>query len=287
MKSNSLLQPVLFSALLLAISSFQELHAHETLLLWPEDPELNSADGMGTELEKRGKMRMQGVKSPHLRLYPAPKSSQPNPAILHVPGGGYKTCVTGIHEPIAAWFAEQGIRPFMLIYRCPAEKDAKEPLQDIQRAIRILRAHAKKWNIDPDRIGVIGSSAGGNLSVRASVFADQDTYPRKDEIDQFHSKPDFSILMYPAWVGSRTTGEVNSWVKVTGEFGPTFITAAKDDKHFGSSPPYEKALKAAGVPVEALYFETGGHGFSLREPEAISTWPEECLKWLKKNKILP
>jgi acetyl esterase/lipase len=143
-------------------------HSHETLLLWPEDPELNSADGMGTELEKRGKMRMQGVKSPHLRLYPAPKSSQPTPAILHVPGGGYKTCVTGIHEPIAAWFAEQGIRPFMLIYRCPAEKDAKEPLQDIQRAIRILRAHAKKWNIDPDRIGVIGSSAGGNLSVRAS-----------------------------------------------------------------------------------------------------------------------
>ncbi len=138
----------------------------------------------------------------------------------------------------------------MLVYRCPADRtDPKGPQQDIQRAMRLLRSNAKEWNIDPDRIGVIGSSAGGNLSVRASVFAEQDTYPPKDEVDQFHSKPDFSILLYPAWVGNRGTGGLSSWVKVTREIGPTFITAAKDDQHFRSSPPYEKALAAAGVPV--------------------------------------
>lgn len=282
------LNPTLpLTALLVLAGLTWPAHSYETLLLWPDDPALNSRDGMGTEVEKRGKLRMQGVKSPHLRLYPAPKSSQPTPAILHVPGGGYKTCVTGIHEPIAAWFAEQGIRPFMLVYRCPSDrKDPSGPQQDIQRTIRVLRSKAEAWNIDPNRIGVIGSSAGGNLSVRASVFADEDAYPPKDKIDELPSKPDFSILMYPAWVGHRGTGGLSSWVKVTNEFGPTFITAAKDDKHFGSSPPYEEALKAAGVPVKSLYFDTGGHGFSLREPKATSTWPEACLRWLKEINVL-
>lgn len=264
------------------------LHAEERVLLWPEDPALNSPSGMGRTEEKRGKEVIQGVRTPYLQIFPAPLSSQPTPAILLVPGGAYKRVVSGIHDPIAEWCTEQGIRPFMLVYRCPVDRKSPDaPAQDIQRAIRLIRANAKEWNIDPNRVGVLGSSAGGNLAVRASVHANTNLYPQKDSADQLSSKPDFSILLYPAWVGNRETGGLSTWVEVRPDFGPTFITAARDDDHFGSSPPYEKALREAGVPVESLYFDQGGHAFSLREPEATATWPEAALKFLKENGILP
>lgn len=161
------------------------------------------------------------------------------------------------------------------------------PNQDIQRAMRILRAKAEEWNINPDRIGVLGSSAGGNLAVRASVFSETDLYPPMDEADALSSKPDFTILLYPAWVGNRKTGGLSTWVTIRPDFGPTFISAARNDKHFGSSTPYEKFLREAGVPVQSLYFEEGGHAFGLREPEVISTWPEAAWAFLKKQKVLP
>lgn len=281
--------------LFLACSSFlfipaftKALSAGQDLLLWPNDTSLNSPDGMGALVHKRGKDMIQGVRSPYLKVLAPPFGSEPTPAILHVPGGGYKRVVSGIHMPIADWFNEQGIRPFMLVYRCPVDRNSPEAaLQDIQRAIRMIRANAKEWNIDPNRIGLIGSSAGGNLAVRASVFSTTDSYRPEDPMDALSAKPDFSILMYPAWVGSRSTGGLNSWVEVRSDFGPTFITAARDDQHFDSSPPYEKALQAAGVPVESLYFDEGGHGFTLREPEAIAAWPEACLDFLKRNRVLP
>jgi acetyl esterase/lipase len=264
------------------------LSGEQDLLLWPDDPALSSRDGMGREVHKRGKDMIMGVESPHLKVFPPPLSHEPTAAILHVPGGGYKRVVSGIHMPIADWFREQGIRPFMLVYRCPVDRSSPEPaMQDIQRAIRMLRANAREWNIDPDRIGVIGSSAGGNLAVRASVFSETNSYRAKDPMDRLSTKPDFSVLLYPAWVGSRSTGDLNDWVEVRSDFGPTFITAARDDKHFGSSPPYERALRSKRVPVEALFFEEGGHGFSLREPEETATWPEACLEFLRANRILP
>lgn len=106
-------------------------------------------------------------------------------------------------------------------------------------------------------------------------------------MDQLSAMPNFTVLLYPAWVGHRGTGEPSAWVSVRSDFGPTFITAARDDNHFGSSPPYEEALQAAGVPVKALYFDTGGHGFSLREPADIASWPEACLDFLRETGVLP
>jgi acetyl esterase/lipase len=263
-------------------------NAENIHLLWPDTPGLNSSDGLGNEAQKRGKTMLTGVQTPHLRLYEAPVSPSPSPAVLLVPGGGYNQLVTSIHEPIAAWLQEQGIRPFLLAYRCPSDrKNPKGPEQDIQRAMRILRAHAQAWNIDPRRIGVLGSSAGGNLAVRASVSSRINTYPPTDATDRLDAMPDFSILLYPAWVGHRGTGGLSQWVEVRPEYGPTFITAARDDKHFGSSPPYGAALREAGVPVKELYFDQGGHGFTLREPPGISTWPEACLAFLKQMDMVP
>lgn len=263
-----------------------DLQAEEIRLLWPNDSKLNDPDSMGREVEKRGKLRMQGVDTPHIRLFPAPTSDQPTPAIIHVPGGGYKTVVTGIHTPIADWFTEQGVRPFMLIYRCPADRNKDGTLADIQRAIRMLRANAEQWNIDPDRIGVIGSSAGGHLSVRASTQFDYESYKPSDPMDRLSPKPNFAILLYPAFLASRRTGEINDWVEIPDGVPPTVLFAARDDKHFGSSPAYEKELKEAGATVESLYFESGGHGFSLREPEETSSWPEACEYWLREIGVL-
>jgi acetyl esterase/lipase len=249
-----------------------------TVLLWPKDSKLNSPKGMGTEKKgKAGDPSVSDITTPHLKVYPGPESSKPTPAIILVPGGGYKMLVHSKHWETQKWLKEKGIRAFILMYRCPTETDSKGALDDIQEAIRMVRSKAKEWNIDPKRIGILGSSAGGHLSVRASLAEGDGS-----------ARPDFAILLYPAYVADTKSNQLSAGLNVSKTAPPTLIFAAKDDKaFFSNSPIYEAALKKAGVPVRSQYFETGGHGFTLRAPQSVSTWPETCEAWLKERSILP
>ena len=241
---------------------------------------------MGTPRPDRGDghIRLTDVTRPSMHYFPAPASKKPGPAVILCPGGGYNYTVITKMEPIAKWLNDHGVSAFILIYRTP--KKRKDAFEDIQRAVRIVRSRAAEWNIDHSRIGVMGSSAGGHLAARVSTGFDIQTYQAVDEHDDVSCKPDFTVLLYPAYMNKGK--ELSKDFTVSSEISPTLIITAKDDKgFFPGSPIYAKALKEAGASVRTHFFEKGGHGFSLRPKQyPLSTWPDLCLQWLRDRKII-
>ena len=270
------------------IANADEEKGSNIIKLWPEDEASQGAKGMGTPQPDRGDghIRLTNITVPSMRYFPAPvkKGEESVPAIILCPGGGYVSLVTTKMTPIAEWLNDHGISAFILIYRTP--KKRSEAFQDIQRAVRIVRARAAEWNIDPRRVGVMGSSAGGHLAARVSTGFDIEAYEEVDELDGVSCKPDFTVLLYPAYMNK---GEVLSKeFAVSNELSPTLIVSAKDDKgFFPGSQIYAEALKEAGASIRVHFFEKGGHGFSLRPKEhPLSTWPDLCLQWFRDKDIL-
>ena len=184
---------------------------------------------------------------------------------------------------IPEWLNENGISAFVLHYRLP--KNRKGAYQDIQRAVRIVRSRAAEWNIDPERIGVMGSSAGGHLSARVSTGYEIPSYKAVDELDGASCKPNFTVLLCPAYMNKGTA--LAKEFTLTDKLSPTLIVTCKDDGFFIGSEVYAKALKEAGASVRTHFFEKGGHGISIREKKyPLSTWPDLYLQWLRDIKII-
>jgi len=269
------------------IASEKEDKASEIIMLWPKDAASQDKEGMGTPKPDRGDghIRLTDITKPSMHYFPAPakKGQGPVPAVVICPGGGYSLLVTTKIIPIAKWLNEQGISAFMLLYQVP--KSRKTAFQDIQRAVRIVRSRASEWNLDPKRIGVMGSSAGGHLAARVSTGFDIKSYQQVDKLDAVSCKPDFTVLLFPAYMNKGN--ELTKDFKVSNELSPTLIITAKDDGFFPGSQVYAKALNEAGASVRTHFFEKGGHGFSLRpKKQPLSTWPEHYLQWLKDKKII-
>jgi acetyl esterase/lipase len=256
------------------------------VLLWPRDAASQNTNGMGKPKPDRGDghIRLTDVTTPTLRYFPALATKKPEPAVILCPGGGYNYLVTTKMEPIAKWLNQHGVSAFILRYRTP--KKRKDAFQDIQRAVRIVRSRAAECNIDPSRIGVMGSSAGGHLAARVSTGFDIQTYQAVDEHDDVSCKPDFTVLLYPSYMNKGK--ELSKDFTVSSEISPTLIITAKDDKgFFPGSPIYAKALKEAGASVRTHFFDKGGHGFSLRPKQyPLSTWPDLCLQWLRDKNVI-
>jgi acetyl esterase/lipase len=274
--------------LFFAVSILQgEEKASEIIRLWPIDVASQDNEGMGTPKPDRGDghIRLTDITQPSLRYFPAPgkKGKEPGPAIILCPGGGYSILVTTKMTPIAKWLNDHGVSAFILRYRVP--KKRKDAFQDIQRAVRIVRSRASEWNIDPRRIGVMGSSAGGHLAARVSTGFDIETYKKVDELDGASCKPDFTVLLYPAYMNKGKA--LSKEFTVTDEISPTLIVSARDDGFFPGSEIYAEALKQAGASIRVHFFEKGGHGFSLRpKKHPLSTWPDLYLQWLKDIEII-
>ena len=154
------------------IANADEVKASQIIMLWPKDADSQGSEGMGVPKPDRGDghIRLTNITKPSMRYFPAPGEKGPVPAVILCPGGGYVSLVTTKMTPIAEWLNEHGISAFILIYRAP--KKWNEAFQDIQRAVRIVRSRAPEWNIDPRRIGVMGSSAGGHLVAMLGVSGD-------------------------------------------------------------------------------------------------------------------
>ena len=271
---------------LVAVAPAQELdpEASETIALWPA----LAAEAPFERMPDQGDsvIRITGVANPTLAIYPAEQGSEPTPAVLVCPGGGYsKLAYNKEGTEIAAWLNTLGITAAVLKYRVPDNRDGA--LADAQRAMGLLRAHAGDWNIDPGRTGVLGFSAGGHLSARLSTNYDKRVYDAIDEADALPCKPDFTILIYPAYI-ARDDYKTAPEIPVTGETPPAFILQTQDDTHYiNSSIAYYIALKDAGVPAELHLFPEGGHGYGMRPSgDAVSKWPELCARWLKTAGIL-
>ncbi len=230
------------------------------------------------------------VGKPCLVPFPAPEKCNTGCAIVVCPGGGYNMLAwkkEGIE--IAEWLNSLGVNAFVLKYRVP-RRDPKrpyfEPLQDAQRAVRLVRHNASKWKVDAKRIGMLGFSAGGHLTIMTGLHFDLQTYDPVDSADTVSARPDFLVPIYPAYLGDDLRDDVaalGSLAKVTSSCPPTFMAVTWDDRMRGAqSALFFVELKKAGVTAELHVFSKGGHGYGLRPcPHPVAQmWPKLCAAWL-------
>ena len=250
--------------------------------LWPKGGMPGQA-GPGPErtLPARGDhvVRLTDISEPSFTVYKA-AATKPTPAVIICPGGGYGGLAYNKEgTEVAAWLNTLGITGVVLKYRVP--KNQEGAYQDIQRAIRIVRQRASEWNIAPDRVGAMGFSAGGHLAARLSTVGGPATYPRIDEADDQPLRPDFALLVYPAYLDQGLPKLVDA------KTAPTFLAHAEDDKGFiKGSKLYHEALVTAKVPNDFFRVATGGHGHGLRSEKEIKAWPEKGEAWLRRIGVL-
>ena len=249
----------------------------QTIDLWPGKPPGETADvGQEKVLEsKPGEkpvQRVTNVSHPTLTVFRPAKDKDTGAAVVIAPGGGYAILAWDLEgEEVAQWLNSVGVTGIVLKYRVPRRPgtpgDTAPPhaRMDAQRAISLVRANAKEWNIDPKRIGMLGFSAGGNLTAWTCTNFDKRSYEPADEADKESCRPDFAVLIYPAYLLKKDTDELAPDIRVTKETPPTFFAHAGDDGvRAENSVEMFLALRKAGVPAELHVYASGGHGFGLR-----------------------
>lgn len=279
-----------------------------TLKLWPggipgsktDDTyveKITTTDGRITRCEK--------VVTPDLTVYlPAPEKAN-GAAVLICPGGGYGVLAFD-HEgnAIAKWLNDNGIAGIILKYRLPSDRIMIDksigPLQDAQEAIRVIRRNSASWKINPDKVGVIGFSAGGHLASTLSTHYTEKVYDVKDNTS---ARPNFSLLIYPVvsfdsvithrgsrnnLIGLKPAEEqvirFSNELRITADTPPAFLVHSADDKAVPvmNSIGYFQGLQKNNIPAELHIFQKGGHGYGLAiNGGTESSWPGSCLKWMK------
>ena len=176
------------------------------------------------------------VQDPSLMVFQPADDIATGCSIIICPGGSYSRCCYK-HEGIevAQWLNSIGVTAFVLKYRVPrrTKRVHWEPMQDLQRSIRLVRTNAKKWNIDPERVGVLGFSAGGHLALMAGLNSDTETYAPRDQIDQVDRAPNFLCPIYASYMGNgyrNDKAELGDLIRVTEDSPPTFMAVTADDK---------------------------------------------------------
>ena len=310
---DRLRQFILPAAMLVSIPAFTA----EPLVvpIWPDrGSEADEKDEKITERSKTDKpdRSITGVRWPTLTIYAPPAETATGAAVMICPGGGYGSlAIDKEGHDVARWLNTLGVTGVVLKYRLPKplEKsgDVPLPLQDAQQAIRILRSRASELKIDPQRIGIMGFSAGGHLASTAATHFDAGKAEATNATLRASCRPDFAILVYPvvsmqdgvghsgsrgALLGKTPSKELldlySNELQVTAQTPPTFLVHAKDDGvKFENSVLFHEALKKAGVATEIQLYDKGGHGYGLGiHGGEIAQWPLRCAEWLKAQKIL-
>jgi acetyl esterase/lipase len=292
---------VLFAYYTLGAQGFAR--GHEVLSIWPNGPP-GIQSGPDTERDITGAtdgltagepvIRLSNVSRPTLTLY-SPKERNIGAAVVVFPGGGYKLLAFDLEgSEVCDWLSASGITCLVLKYRVPNSGPfpvSSVALQDAQRALGVVRFHAADWRIDPNRVGVLGFSAGGHLAAVLSNIFDGRLYPPIDAADKLSCRPNFAVLIYPAYLSTGTNrSPLADSIHVTNETPPTFLLGAEDDQvaPVEGMVAYFLALKNAKVPAEMHIYAEGGHGFGLRPTGLpLTAWPRYVEYWLHTIKIVP
>lgn len=233
--------------------------------------------------------RLTNVSEPTITLYRAEKPN--GTAVIVAPGGGYRILAIE-HEgtQVCEYLNTLGVTCVLLKYRVPARQaddPSKEPLQDAQRAIGLVRHHAAEWGIKPDRVGILGFSAGGHLTVMTTLHPNERTYPADPALDVEDATPNFSIPVYPAYLvkGKDETFELKPEIRVTEKAPPMCLLHASDDKGLtsasGSALLYLE-YKKLNLPAELHIFALGGHGFGMKKTGLpAADWLVRVGEWMK------
>jgi len=237
------------------------------------------------------------VSRPTLSIFSPEKAKDTRTAILICPGGGYWNLYWQLEgEEVASWLNSIGATGIILKYRVPRHSDevksepARRPLQDAQRAVSLVRAKAPQWGIDPQRIGIVGFSAGGHLAIATATSYEKRSYPIIDEIDHISCRPDFAILVYPGYLKAKDKDQLAQGIVIPAGTPPVFLAHGGADL---ISPPENSvlmylALRKAGVPAELHIYANTAHDFGARPSDKpCSTWTESCAAWMRQLGFLP
>jgi acetyl esterase/lipase len=267
--------------------------------LWPQSRVVGTANGhklVEHDVSKPGEdlvagksvIRLADITNPTIKVF-TPKNAN-GTAVIVCPGGGYGILALDLEgTELCTWFNSIGVTAILLKYRVPAlpgKLRYEAPLQDAQRTLGLIRFNAAKWGIKPDHIGIMGFSAGGHLSALVSNTYDERTYQRVDSADDVSCKPDFTILVYPAYlIDEKEEGKLE--IKVTEKTPPAFIMQTEDDPiNVENALCYYLALKKVKVPAEIHLYPKGGHGYGIRNKTGgTSVYPQLIEKWLADNKF--
>ena len=286
------------SLMQLAFAQYNPLYKKIPNYIDAPDEESSAIDGV---------LRISKVSIPGYAFFSA-GNDDPKPCVIICPGGGYRILASE-HEgtDVAKYFNSIGIHALVLKYRIPSDDHQPDkkiaPLQDAQRAVQLVREHAKDWKVDPNKVGIMGFSAGGHLASSLAVHYDDIKIKENNKISV---RPDFQILGYPvisfskfSHVGSRknllgkdsTESMMNYFsneMHVNSNTPIAFLVHAKDDKvvPIENSFIYVDALKSNGVEAELFVYETGGHGFGMINKTSSESWINALKSWLQKNKII-
>jgi acetyl esterase/lipase len=232
-------------------------------------------------------IRLGNVSRPTITVFRPRKEQDTGAAVVVCPGGGYSILAMDLEgTEVCRWLNSIGVTGVLLKYRVPVRAGLPRhapPLQDAQRAVGMVRHRAKEWGIDPKRIGILGFSAGGHLAAAASTNHAERTYPAVDAADQTSSRPDFTVLIYPAYLTDREDlTKLAPEIKVDAGTPPAVVVMTADDTvKVENAFTYAAALHRAKVPVSLHVYPVGGHGYGLRpSPNPVSKWPERVAEWL-------
>jgi acetyl esterase/lipase len=300
------IQVLLFTGIILS-GMFINSASAQYLPLYKKIPNFIEAPNNEVETTTAGILRISKVSVPGYQFFSA-GSDGTKPCVVICPGGGYGILAAS-HEgtDVAKYFNSIGVHALVLKYRIPSDANQQEkewaPLQDAQQAIHLVRKNAKKWNVDPTKVGIMGFSAGGHLASTLATHYDDRKIKAKSSIS---FRPDFQILIYPvisfgkfAHKGSRnnllspdTTAEKIAYfsneLHINKQSPPAFLVHAKDDKAVPveNSLIYAQQLKDNEVEAEVFLYEAGGHGFGMKNSTSAAKWTDSLKSWLEKNSIL-
>jgi acetyl esterase/lipase len=272
-----------------------------TLALWPHGapgtlanggPEADTTTAKDPLIAGKPVVRLGNVSGPMLTFY-APRGNNSGAAVVVFPGGGYRILAIDLEgTEVCDWLSAAGVACVLVKYRVPDSGQypkSAAALQDAQRALRMVRAHAAEWKIDPRRVGVLGFSAGGHLAAALSTHFEKRLYDPLDEADGLSCRPDFAVLVYPAYLTMAGQDSApNADLPVNAQTPPTFLVQTEDDPVVESSVVYFMALKHAKIPAEMHIYAEGGHGYGLRRTELpVTQWPKLVQEWMRTIQVLP
>jgi len=274
---------------------------HVTLPLWPGaapgapanlPPEVDTTTAKDNLIAGRPLIRLGNVSVPTLTVY-EPKGAKSGAAVVVFPGGGYQILAIDLEgTEVCDWLNAAGVTCVLVKYRVPNTgpyPKSAAALQDAQRAVGLVRAHAAEWGIDPKRVGVLGFSAGGHLSAAVSTHFDKRLYDVVDAADELSCRPDFAVVVYPGYLAlDEQNMATNAEIRPTADTPPTFIVQAEDDPvHVENATNYFLQLKQANVPAELHIYAEGGHGYGLRSTTLpVTHWPQLVESWLHTIHVL-
>jgi len=253
-------------------------------------PEKDTSGPNSNQVGGRPVIRLGNVAKPEMHVFLPPAESRTGAAVVVCPGGGYSILAWDLEgTEVAEWLNSIGVAAVVVKYRVPTGSLTprhKLPVQDAQRALSLARARAGEWGIKPDRVGILGFSAGGDTAARTAYDPNGRLYTAVDAADQASCRPDFAVLVYTAYQVEKDT--VRADLAIAKDAPPAFLVHAFDDPI-----PVQNALvlatrmKEAGVAAELHLYDRGGHGYGLRPTDKpVTAWPKRCEEWMRVRGLL-